>query len=535
MSIPLSMQRQLVSQMPSYTNASPTDDMLRQLNNQDSVMDQASGSIITQYVTLSKSSHQGNSQSNNTTVDNTLLPQEVASALAGRFTNVALETKVLFDLNKEFNKEVSRRTNGGGAQPSNSSNNSNNNNMGIPLKVARAQRMEVLKKEILEKYSVDLAGEQMRDKSSPPRWVEEFLGDAQWRTVLKELIAKYPSCQLLTYAAREMVKRGHVGEITDLQTAARVPSIFMNMAGELIPLICQENQGNSQEEVPAHVAREQRIIKLCSVAHQNEATLIYAIQLMSKLQCQRFDAEGATAFASPSFVLLRLTHLLQRLRDWSFVNVTEQEQLHQPEMTRLASAMFRWSCHQDRTCPSEASIQAVDELRCLASKAHRERLSRKKQSAKMSRINPITTVQFVQKYHSVVKASSSSPASASTSSPSSSSSSLAMFRDSIGLDALLLDLVFPFAQLKTQHRSEIAGCVATILTGTSGNDRNKLETLLKHLSNICNTLAAPNIYYDQKARMNGLVTTKIVARGLMFWVQASLDDPKLYDEQSYQR
>ena len=122
-----------------------------------------------------------NSQSNNTTVDNTRLPQEVASALSGRFTNVALETKVLFDLNKEFNKEVSRRTNGGGgAQHSNS----HSNNMGIPLNVARAQRMEVLKKEILEKYSVDLAGEQMRDKSSPPRWVEEFLGDAQWLSIV---------------------------------------------------------------------------------------------------------------------------------------------------------------------------------------------------------------------------------------------------------------------------------------------------------------------------------------------------------------
>ena len=159
----------------------------------------------------------------------------------------------------------------------------------------------------------------------------------------------------------------------------------------------------------------------------------------------------------------------------------------------------------------------------------------------MSRINPITTLQFCQKYHGLMKSStapSSTSATAATSATSATSTSTstpsAIFRDSIALDALLLDLVFPLAQLKTQHRSEIAGCIATALT-FPGNECNKLEALLKHLSNICNTLPVPNVYYDQKSKINGLLTTRIVARGLMFWINASLLSPKLFDEQAYQR
>ena len=64
--------------------------------------------------------------------------------------------------------------------------------------------------------------------------------------------------------------------------------------------------------------------------------------------------------------------------------------------------------------------------------------------------------------------------------------------------------MFPFAQLKTIHRNEIAGCIATTLCGTSGSDRNKMEQFLIHLSNICNTLPAPNVYYNQQGKINGL-------------------------------
>jgi hypothetical protein len=509
--LPLAMQRALIEQLPSYSqNSQPADVYLQQLNRQDSVMDQAVGSTITSYVSLRQQHQlQQNSQSNGngnaSVIDSTPLPPEVASALAGNFTNVALETKVLADLNAEFNEKVKQRSIREGGRAA----------TGVSMKVARSQRMDVLKREILSKYNVNLAADQMRDRSAPPRWINEFLGNAQWRVVLKDLIAKYPQCQLLTHAAREMAKRGHVSEIDDLQTAARVPSMFMQLVSDLLPKICRGDATSSQ---PAHVTREANITKLCSVAHQNEAVLIYAVQLVSKLQEQRWalEVEGG-----PSPLLLRLMHLQERLRNWAWTEA-EQVQVHHEETVALSSAMFRWSCKRDRALnnPTDESIAIVTELRHLYANSLRKRLDRKKQSAKMSRINPITSVDFCQRYHSVLK--------------STPMEKRGIFRDSIVVEALLFDLVFPLAQLKTQHRSEVAGCLASSMVIESG-DRTKLEKLLSASSELCNTLPKPDIFYNNQPKFENLLTTRIVARGLVVWIKESLSSSQLYDGQDYQR
>ena len=93
------------------------------------------------------------------------------------------------------------------------------------------------------------------------------------------------------------------------------------------------------------------------------------------------------------------------------------------------------------------------------------------ESAKMSRIDPVTTINFCSKYFSLIKATPVEKR--------------AIFRNSVALEALLLDLMFPLAQLKSQHRTEIAGCVATVMALESG-DQRKLETLLIASSDLCN-------------------------------------------------
>jgi hypothetical protein len=381
--------------------------------------------------------------------------------------------------------------------------------------------MDVLRREILEKYNVELAAEQMRAQSAPPVWISDFLGSDQWRIVLKELIAKYPQCNLLTHAAREMASGGFVEEVTDLQTVARVPSLFLRLASNLIPRICGGGSGTSL--VPAHVAREKDIQKLCSVAHQNEATLIYVIQLVTKLQQKRWMAESAswTKNANPSPTLLRLTHLLQRLRDFAWTE-KEQRQDHHEETVDMSRALFRWSAKRDRSLndPTDESVAAVDELRRHHAHALRLRSNRTRQSAKLSRIDPVTTIDFCSKYFSLIKATPVEKRS--------------IFRDSVALEALLLDLMFPLAQLKTQHRSEIAGCISAAMALENG-DQRKLQTLLVASSELCNNLPSLSMYQSNKPKFQNLLSTRIVARGLMVWIKESLSSPKLYDGQAYQR
>ena len=109
-----------------------------------------------------------------------------------------------------------------------------------------------------------------------------------------------------------------------------------------------------------------------------------------------------------------------------------------------------------------------------------------------------------------------------------------IFRDAIAMEALLLDLVSPLASLKTQHRSEVAGCLATAMALETG-DRTKLEKLLSAVSELCNKLPNPTMIRKCKEKLISLSSTRIVARGLMVWIKEALSSPKLYSGQDYQR
>ena len=230
---------------------------------------------------------------------------------------------------------------------------------------------------------------------------------------------------------------------------------------------------------------------------------------------------SSSSAMNPSPTLLRLTHLLQRLRDYAWTE-KEQKQNHYEETIEMSRAMFRWSVKHDCSLndPTDASVAAVDELRRHHARALRLRSDRTRQSAKMSRIDPVTTINFCSKYFSLIKATPVEKR--------------AIFRNSVALEALLLDLMFPLAQLKSQHRTEIAGCVATVMALESG-DQRKLETLLIASSDLCNNLPSLSMYENNKQKFQNLLTTRIIARGLMIWIKESLLSPKLYDGQVYQR
>ena len=168
---------------------------------------------------------------------------------------------------------------------------------------------------------------------------------------------------------------------------------------------------------------------------------------------------------------------------------------------------------------AEDAVLAVDELRGSCDlQAERDR-HRNGTSSSRDRLTAITTPALAKRLESVATAT-------------------VLVRDSLSLDALLTDLVFPLVPLKPDHQSTLISCVVAAVIPDEANharDRRILSSILSKVAKICNRTPIPSQLEDGAWSMFATVSdTRIVARALMIWIKESLFAPNVKDSMDYE-
>ena len=427
-------------------------------------------------------------------------------------------------------------------------------------KVSKQQalrRFELLRKEVLRSYKPEIAREQYEDflNNSKRPAIFSCVESKDWHPVLVELSSRHPDCLLIEYTMNGLVKElandsdkdGDFSVLEKSRSTAWKPSTYVPLLRQLVVKICNTTSSSSLAglpSVPTHQVREDRIQLLCHLAHQSEGSFVHTMSLLSRVYAKRRAAEIEAGCASSSdkphsIVLLRIRYLKQRLRDWAWTQEADLLGNHD-EHVALSRAMYLLSVQQDPLFASipKDHILAVDQLRAKFLSALTARRSQRaairSSNGKGNRSHgsqiesTITTIEFAKSLERLA----------------SSGSGVLFLEDTLALDALLTDVVYPLAAINVEHRRPLVRCISRSVVKHSQESTenykkamNQVSVGLERIAEFCNNKIPSKDTIDAIAKLlekDKFCNTRIFARAIMIWISESLQAKRILDEPNYE-